>query len=123
MSFWGTRVETPPAVQHEAELRCVLLEQQIQQGNLRCAELEKQLAEYKAERQKLLDRILVLSGQKPLYEPLPEPVPAAAAPEVIPPDTSKMPAPEPRLTLRTVHTATQAAIKDGTFDLRRGRGY
>ena len=84
----------------------------LAEANARTA--EAWLAESKAERRTLVDRIVQLSGQPPLYEKAPAPVAQAPAADNAPPVRTQV-------KIDDVHAAARAAIADGTFDISKAR--
>jgi hypothetical protein len=72
--------------------------------------LMAQLDEEREERRKLMDRLLVTAGQKPIYEPAPAPAPPAPAE---PPKGDDGPAPERRVTTDDVHRWAREQMKKG----------
>jgi hypothetical protein len=78
----------------------------------RAAIAQRELAEVREEVKLLLDRIVQMSGQPPIFHPAPpEPTPAPS------PAASNLPAPETRVSFGDVHKATRKAIKDGELNI------
>jgi hypothetical protein len=76
-------------------------------------------AERKALREEvklLLDRIVQMSGQPPIFNPAPTP-PTPAQPE---PSASTIPGPATRLSFDDIHRETRKAIKDGKIGILAG---
>jgi hypothetical protein len=76
-----------------------------------CTLMAVELQVVKAENKLLLDRILVMAGQPPVFHPAPAP---PASPEVVP---STLPAPETRVGFDQVHQKARKAIATGTLNL------
>ncbi len=85
--------------------------------------LEAAVTELETERKRLTDRILVMSGQKPLYEPeIVASVAAAAAPAHDPKDLAKADAlPAAGITFHGVHKLAREAMRTHNFDVERAR--
>lgn len=85
---------------------------------------KKALAEAEAERRRLTDRILRLSGQAPLYEAA-EPASMVAAMVAASPDVKDLAKanalPVAGTTFNGVHSAARKAMADGTFDIAKAR--
>lgn len=104
-----------------AEARALAAEQQVRALEQRLAaqalEASTQLREAEKDRQRLLDRILELSGQPPLYEK-PQIHLVAAPPEQ---KTDDLPEVQPTVRIDDVHKAARDAMRNGTFNLPKGR--
>lgn len=83
-------------------------------ANDRVADLHSQLFDSRAEVKLLLDRIVQMSGQPPIFHPASAP-PAPAAPS--PEQLSSIPAPETRVSFDDIHRRTRAAIADGSLNI------
>lgn len=87
-------------------------------------ELRALLTETKAsaerEHRLLMDRIFVLSGQRPMYETPSAPAAQGASPDLQ--DLAKRDLlPQAGVTFRGVHQAARQAMADGTFDIDKAR--
>ena len=78
----------------------------------RITDLTARLNALDAERKTLLDRIVQMSGQPPLFT-APAPVTVAGAP---PPDTSSIPGPRARANFDDVHEFARQAIRNKTLN-------
>jgi hypothetical protein len=119
---WTARVEaaekraedfkaTVARLELEAERRDVAADGRTEQ----IAELRNQLAESKADNKILIDRIVQMSGQPPIFHPAPiQATPPAPSPQ---PQVSTMPGPETRVSFADVHRETRKAIKNGDIGL------
>ena len=77
---------------------------------------EERLAVAEAERRVLLDRIVELSGQPPIYAAAPHPGPVGA---VEPKGDDGPPPMKERILFDDVHAAIRQAMADGTFSITK----
>lgn len=74
--------------------------------------LEERVAGLESERKVLLDRIVEMSGQRPIYERQP-----AASREEPAEKPGDLPAPKRQVTFDDIHETARRAIADGSFSL------
>lgn len=111
--FSRSQVEAAEARALAAEQQVRALEQRLQ---LVSSAHEAQLAAERKEQQRLIDRILELSGQPPLYEK-PQ-IHLVATPQQ---KTDDLPEVQPTVRIDDVHKAARDAMRNGTFNLPKGR--
>jgi hypothetical protein len=101
----------------KAEAQCILLETRVafQSDNHAQSQriLQNQLDAEKSDNKLLLDRIVQLAGQPPIFHPLPAPTLVPAEPKVV----STMPGPETRVSFADVHRAARKDIADGKIGM------
>ena len=100
----------------KAEAQLILTESRlsdwIEASRTRSNIEENERNSLRADNKLLLDRIVQLSGQPPIFNPLPTPT-VAAQPQVV----SNLPAPETRASISDVHRAAREAIKKGELHI------
>lgn len=111
--FSRSRLEAAEARALAAEQQVRALEQRLQ---LVSSAHEAQLAAERKEQQRLIDRILELSGQPPLYE---KQIHLVATPPQQ--KTDDLPEVQPTVRIDDVHKAARDAMRNGTFNLPKGR--
>ena len=95
------------------------LEEQHRRIDALMAAAVESMDEAKAERRALLDRIVQLSGQAPLYK-APAAAVEAAAPAEKPAPTSNLPPPRAVVTFADIHATTREAMQKPNFRADRG---
>lgn len=114
---WTDRVEAAERRVVDAEESALrageYAEQVAQQAAERTAYLQTELVFVRAENKILIDRIVQLSGQPPIFHPEPKSAMAEPQPQTI----SALPGPETRVSFADVHRAAKAAIKSGELNL------
>lgn len=122
---WTSRVEAAERsatlsehrsqIAEAAELRASeRLDSFMADANQRVADAQAERDAARAEVKLLLDRIVQMSGQPPIFHPAPIPAaPTAPSPEQL----SSIPAPETRVSFDDIHRRTRAAIADGSLNI------
>lgn len=90
-------------------------------ANQRVADAQAERDEAQKECKILIDRILSMSGQDPIFHPVP--VSATPAPVLVPvPSTGGIAAPETRVSFNDVHRKCRKAIANGDIGLLSTQG-
>jgi hypothetical protein len=117
---WTTRKYLDLAIARalHAEANSLLAEQRLSdyiEQSARRSNIEESERKALADENKLLiDRIVQMSGQPPIFHPAPITTPQP------PPEPSSLPAPETRVSFADVHRETRQAIKEGKLNLMMG---
>lgn len=122
---WTARIEAAEQRATAAEFRAISVEELLRRAderfdsltadaNRRIGDALTERDDARADNKLLLDRIVQMSGQPPIFHP----APTQATPPAVPtPQISTLPAPETRVSFSDVHNAARKAIKNGDLTL------